>query len=61
MEPGKQTGTQTATHIPQGEGKSLWILVGLMAFKVHEESESVGVFELQVPPESGAPAHLHPG
>ena len=30
-----------------------------MTFKVHEESASVGIFEEEVPPESGAPPHLH--
>jgi mannose-6-phosphate isomerase-like protein (cupin superfamily) len=59
MEPGEQTGTQTAIYIPQDEGKSLWILGDLMTFKVHEESETVGIFELEVPSESGAPPHLH--
>jgi mannose-6-phosphate isomerase-like protein (cupin superfamily) len=59
MEPREQTGTQTAIHIPQGEGKSLWILGDLLTFKVHEESESVGIFEVEVPPEGGAGPHLH--
>jgi len=61
MEPREQTGTQTAIHVPQGEGKSLWILDQRITFKVHgEESETVGIFEEEVPPESGAPPHLHP-
>ena len=59
MEPQEQTGKGTAIHIPQGEGKSLWILDELLTFKVHEQSETVGIFEDEVPPESGPPAHLH--
>ena len=59
MEPRKQTGKGTAIHIPQGEGKSLWILGDLLTFKVHEQSESVAIFELEVPPESAVGPHLH--
>ena len=59
MEPRKHDMTQTAMHVPQGEGKSLWILDELLTFKVHDQSESVGIFEDEVLPESGPPAHLH--
>src|SRR5215218_5033368 len=59
MDPREQTGTQTAIYIPQDEGKSLWILGDLLTFKVHEESESVAIFELEVPPESAVGPHLH--
>ena len=59
MEPQEQTGTQTAIHVPQGEGKSLWILDELLTFKVHDQSQSVGIFEDEVPPEGAAPPHLH--
>jgi mannose-6-phosphate isomerase-like protein (cupin superfamily) len=59
MEPRKQNMTQTAFHVPQGEGKSLWILDELLTFKVYEQSETVGIFEDEVPPESGPPPHLH--
>ena len=59
MEPREQTGTQTAFHIPQGEGKSLWILDELLTFKVHDQSETVGIFEDEVLPESGPGPHLH--
>jgi mannose-6-phosphate isomerase-like protein (cupin superfamily) len=57
--PRKETVTHTATHLPSGEGKSLWILGQLMTFKVHDESETVGIFEIETPPEGGAPPHLH--
>ena len=57
--PRKETVTYTATHLPPGEGKTLWILGQLMTFKVHDESETVGIFEIETPPEGGAPAHLH--
>jgi mannose-6-phosphate isomerase-like protein (cupin superfamily) len=59
MEPRKQNMTQTAIHVPQGEGKSLWILDELLTFKVHDQSQTVGIFEDEVPPQSGPPAHLH--
>jgi mannose-6-phosphate isomerase-like protein (cupin superfamily) len=59
MEPRKQTETQTAIHVPQGEGKSLWILDELLTFKVHDQSQTVGIFEDEVLPESGPPPHLH--
>jgi mannose-6-phosphate isomerase-like protein (cupin superfamily) len=51
--------SQTGIHVPQGEGKYLWILDTLMTFKVHQESETVGIAEFEIPPESGAPPHLH--
>src|SRR5215217_5308521 len=60
MEPQEQTGKGTAIHIPQGEGKSLWILDELLTFKVHDDqSETVGIFEDEVLPETGPPPHLH--
>ena len=43
MDPRKQNDvTQTAFHVPQGEGKSVWILDELLTFKVHAQSETVG-------------------
>ena len=60
MEPQEQTGTQTAFHVAQGEGKSVWFADELLTFKVdREKSQSVGIFEDDVPPGSGPPAHLH--
>ena len=60
MESQEQTGKGTAIHIPQGEGKSLWILDELLTFKVHDDqSETVGIFEDEVLPGTGPPAHLH--
>jgi mannose-6-phosphate isomerase-like protein (cupin superfamily) len=59
MEPQEQTGKGTAIHIPQGEGKALWILDELLTFKVHHQSETVGIFEDEVLPETGPPPHLH--
>ena len=61
MEPREQNVTQPAIHVPQGEGKSLWIIGQLVTFKVHgDQSETVGIFEDEVPPEFVAPPHLHP-
>jgi mannose-6-phosphate isomerase-like protein (cupin superfamily) len=61
MEPRKQDVTQTAIHVPQGEGKSLWTLGQLLTFKVHgDQSETVGIFEIEIPPEGAAPLHPHP-
>jgi mannose-6-phosphate isomerase-like protein (cupin superfamily) len=59
MEPQKQNMTQTAFHVPQGEGKLVWILDELLTFKVHDQSETVGIFEDEVLPQSGPPPHLH--
>src|SRR5215211_6561510 len=60
MEPQKQNSTQTAFHVAQGEGKLVWFADELLTFKVdRDQSETVGIFEDEVPPESGPPAHLH--
>ena len=60
MQPQEQTGKGTAIHIPPGEGKSVWFADEILTFKVdRDQSESVGIFEDEVPPQSGAPAHLH--
>ena len=37
----------------------MWILDELLTFKVHDQSQTVGIFEDEVLPESGPPAHLH--
>jgi mannose-6-phosphate isomerase-like protein (cupin superfamily) len=61
MEPPEQNVTQTAIHVPQGEGESLWTVGQLLTFKIHsDQSETVGIFEIEVPPEGTAPPHLHP-
>src|SRR5215203_362215 len=60
MEPQKQNVTQKAIHVAQGEGKLVWFADELLTFKVdRDQSESVGIFEDEVPPESGPPPHLH--
>jgi hypothetical protein len=60
MEPQKQNVTQKAIHVAQGEGKLVWFADELLTFKVdRDQSESVGIFEDEVPPETGPPAHLH--
>jgi len=60
MQPQEQTGTQKAIHVAQGEGKLVWFADELLTFKVDRyQSESVGIFEDEVPPESGPPPHLH--
>jgi mannose-6-phosphate isomerase-like protein (cupin superfamily) len=60
MEPPKQNMTQTAIHVAQGEGKSVWILDELLTFKVdRDQSETVCIFEDEVLPETGPPPHLH--
>jgi len=58
MEPQEQNMSQTAIHVAQGEGKLVWILDELLTFKVHGQSETVGIFEDEVPPETGPPPHL---
>jgi mannose-6-phosphate isomerase-like protein (cupin superfamily) len=60
MQPQEQTGKGNAIHVAPGEGKSVWFADELLTFKVdRDQSESVGIFEDEVPPQSGAPAHLH--
>ena len=60
MDPQEQTGSQKPIHVAQGEGKSVWFADELLTFKVdRDQSQSVGIFEDEVPPQSGAPAHLH--
>ena len=60
MEPREQNMNQTAFHVAQGEGKSVWFADELLTFKVDsDQSETVGIFEDEVPPQSGPPAHLH--
>jgi mannose-6-phosphate isomerase-like protein (cupin superfamily) len=55
MEPREQNMNQTAFHVAQGEGKSVWFADELLTFKVDsDQSETVGIFEDEVPP-----AHLH--
>jgi hypothetical protein len=50
MEPPKQNVTQTAIHVPQGEGTSLWTLGQLLTFKIHGD-ESL----LTTPSSNGCP------
>jgi mannose-6-phosphate isomerase-like protein (cupin superfamily) len=60
MEPPKQNVTQKAIHVAQGEGKLVWFADELLTFKVdRDQSQTVGIFEDEVPPESGPPPHLH--
>jgi mannose-6-phosphate isomerase-like protein (cupin superfamily) len=60
MEPQKQNVTQKAIHVAQGEGKLVWFADELLTFKVdRDQSQTVGIFEDEVPPESGPPPHLH--
>jgi mannose-6-phosphate isomerase-like protein (cupin superfamily) len=46
-------------YVASGAGRSLWILGQLMTFKLYGESETVGLFEMVIPPGGGAPPHLH--
>jgi mannose-6-phosphate isomerase-like protein (cupin superfamily) len=60
MQPQKHNITPTAFHVAQGEGKLVWFADELLTFKVDsDQSETVGIFEDEVPPQSGPPAHLH--
>jgi hypothetical protein len=51
MEPGgEQNITPTAFHVAQGEGKLVWFADELLTFKVdRDQSETVGIFEDEVP------------
>ena len=53
--------TSEAIHRTAGEGQSRWIVGQLLTFKLYGESESVGLFEMEIPPGGGAPPHLHRG
>jgi mannose-6-phosphate isomerase-like protein (cupin superfamily) len=60
MDQQKQNITPTAFHVAPGEGKSVWFADELLTFKVaRDQSETVGIFEDEVPPQSGPPPHLH--
>lgn len=61
MELRKQNVTQTAIHVPQGERESLGTVGQLLTFKIHgDQSETVGIFEIEDPPEVTAPPRLYP-
>jgi quercetin dioxygenase-like cupin family protein len=52
---------QSATHIPLGEGKSLWLITDLHTFKAVGEDTNGGfsLTELTVQPQFGPPPHIH--
>ncbi len=55
------SGSQSGTHIPSGEGKSVWLVGDLITVKVtSEDTEGVfSVLEETTPPQGGPPPHIH--
>ncbi len=51
---------QTGTVVPSGEGKRISFLGQLFIFKELGASDTVGIFELVSPPQTGATPHFHP-
>lgn len=52
---------QSGTHIPSGEGRSVWLVGDLITVKVtSEDTEGVfSVLEETTPPQGGPPPHIH--
>jgi mannose-6-phosphate isomerase-like protein (cupin superfamily) len=56
-----QTNKKGAVHVPPGEGKKLWVAEELMTFVASGE-DTGGKYALTdstVPPQGGAPPHIH--
>jgi len=56
-----ETSDRSATHVPPGEGASVWLLGDLYTFKAVSEDTggAFALWETVSPPESGPPPHLH--
>ncbi len=54
------TQVQSGTCIGAGEGKRIAFLGQLFIFKELGASDTVGIFELVSPPQTGATPHFHP-
>jgi mannose-6-phosphate isomerase-like protein (cupin superfamily) len=55
-----EADTRSATYVPAGEGRNLWIQGKLLTFKIQGLGAKVAMFELVIPPQDGTPPHLHP-
>ena len=54
-----ETRDQGVVRVHPGEGETLWVLGDFVAFEADGESTSLSFFEGVVPPEGGAPPHIH--
>jgi mannose-6-phosphate isomerase-like protein (cupin superfamily) len=55
-----EADTRSATYVPAGEGRNLWIQGQLLTFKIQGLGAKAAMFELVIPPQDGTPPHLHP-
>ena len=53
---------QRGTHLPRGEGESVWLGGDLIEVKLASEAtgEAYSMVEVTIPPQGGPPPHLHP-
>ena len=51
------TSQRAITHLPAGEGETLWVLGDFVTLKA--ESAALTLFEVLAPPEAGPPPHIH--
>ena len=51
------TSEQGITHLPPGEGETLWVLGDFVTLKA--QSDELTLFEGVIPPEGGPPPHIH--
>jgi quercetin dioxygenase-like cupin family protein len=55
------TNGQRVTHVPPGEGESVWAVGDTYTFKAISENtgDAFMLIEASIPPQSGPPPHLH--
>jgi len=53
---------QRGTHLPRGEGESVWLGGDLIEVKLASEATggAYSMVEVTIPPQGGPPPHLHP-
>jgi quercetin dioxygenase-like cupin family protein len=58
---GMEENQQQALHLPDGEGKMLWVVDELMTFKASGEDTggAYAITDSVVPPGGGPPPHIH--
>ncbi len=48
---------QAVTHLPAGEGETLWVLGVFVTLKA--QSDEISLYEVICPPEAGPPPNIH--
>jgi mannose-6-phosphate isomerase-like protein (cupin superfamily) len=48
---------QAVTHLPAGEGETLWVLGVFVSLKM--QSDEISLYEVICPPEAGPPPNIH--